>query len=157
MHTADCILLWALIFGTFATARADEAPKSEADVLKLIESLGGSYVRDNDVADKPVIYVRLSATEVKDEHLKHLRLLPRVQILDIGFTTVTDKGLDHVKALPNLKVLQLVDAKKITDKGLSTLVGMKDLENLNIQGASGLTAKGIAAFKKAMPKTEVFE
>lgn len=132
------------------------APKSEADVIAMIKKLEGSVIRNQEVPNKPVIYVSLTGTKVQDEHLKYLSLIPSIETLDLNYTAVTDKGVKYVKSLRKLKVLQLIEVKAVTDKGLSLLVGLKDLENLNITGAKRITDRGVKAFKKAMPKVHVF-
>jgi hypothetical protein len=56
----------------------------------------------------------------RDSHLKHLKGLSSLQILDLNGTQVTDAGLEHLKGLTGLKYLSLTQTQ-VTGPGLEHL------------------------------------
>jgi hypothetical protein len=68
----------------------------------------------------PVIEGSLRDTETTDSTLKHLRLLPYLEYLDLAGTEVSDDGLDHLKGLTNLRSLDLTDTN-VTPEGMNRL------------------------------------
>lgn len=145
---------FGLLFGTPAATAA-----GEKEALAAIEKLGGEPVHVGLDATQPVFKVEFSGKpKFSDDDLKkavpHLKELPDLRELQLGFTKVTDKGLAHLKDLKHLKGLGLAGTA-VTDKGLEQLKGLTELESLNLM-ATKVTDAGVADLKKAIPKVEVF-
>jgi len=57
----------------------------------------------------------------KDEELKVISELKRIQSLSLYATSITDDGLRHLENMPALKELWMIEASKVTDDGLERL------------------------------------
>ncbi|MDG3008087.1 leucine-rich repeat domain-containing protein [Paludisphaera mucosa] len=69
-----------------------------------------------------------------DESLRHVSVLPRLEVVSLQGSRFTDRGLAHLSGMTQVKDL-LVDmgAEKWGDAGLAHLRGLKGLETLGLQ------------------------
>ncbi len=80
---------------------------SEDGAVAALTKLGGTVRRDAKAPGMPNLAVDLSATQVTDEDLKHLKHLANLQRLFLQATAVTDAGLRHLQDLSKLQELDL--------------------------------------------------
>ena len=81
-----------------------------------------------------VYNVDLSESKVTDSSMVHLKVLTRVEVLNLsGATGVTDAGLAHIQDLSRLNWLILTDTP-ITDAGLVHIQGLTWLDSLYLDG-----------------------
>ena len=90
------------------TLRANTA---EGWAVCLVEESGGTVVRDDTVAGKPVVAVSLCGAKLSDEVLKCLTAFPRLRSLDLCRAEgVTSK---RIKMLAELKELAVTQAQPV--------------------------------------------
>lgn len=77
----------------------------------------------------------LYRSRVTDAGLCHVKGLPNLRWLDLGWTRVTDGGLVHLPGLTALEELYLNDTE-VTDRGLDHLESLKNLKLLDLSGTS---------------------
>jgi len=94
-----------------------DQPLTLEQAVAAIEALGGRVSRDD---SGRVVKVFLNRTQIQDDQMKLLEVLPDVEVLNLTGTPVTDVGLDCVGALKKLR--HLYPAKTpITDDALDEL------------------------------------
>ena len=86
--------------------------------------------------------LELGWSRVSDAGLKNLQRLTRLRELDLARTSTTDAGLEHLQRLTQLRELNLAWTK-ITDVGLPYLGNLTNLEVLDLSG-TGVTEAGLA-------------
>jgi len=100
--------------------------------------------------------LRMRATKVTDSELARLKVLTRLELLDLGYCkNVTDAGLGHLKGLTTLQSLNL-DGTRITDAGLASLKGLPQLRILDLRGTK-VTNGGVKKLQQALPKCKIAE
>jgi hypothetical protein len=116
------------------------------------------YVALSPIGHQPVGFHRtwtpdLSVTDtdaaVKDDDLRLVGMLSRLEELDQSDTDVGDSGLVHLQGLANLHCLDLSHTN-ITDAGLLRLKSLTALEFLGLFGTKRTTA-GVDDLAKALP------
>lgn len=107
------------------------ADLSQDDVLSWVESLGGSYVR-NEAGN--VTAVDLRSAWLTDGDLGKLAYLPKLESINLAYTKITDLALEHLIPLENVKDLNLYYAEYVTDAGIAHLKNWKNLEHLDVCG-----------------------
>lgn len=136
------------------------------EAIAAFRKLGGFVYLNR---KKDVVGVRLiNNPNVTDADLKHLRVLDKLELLEIHgpefsdaglanliglvnlehlglYTKNTAAGLKHITALPKLTILEL-SGKGITDARLVHLAGMTNLEILRLDGAA-VTGAGLKHIK----------
>jgi hypothetical protein len=70
--------------------------------------------------------------------MEHVRVLKKLEVLDLNYTEVTDVGLGRLIGLTRLKELILTDTQ-ITDRGMAVLLHFPKLEQLQVIGLHGVT------------------
>src|SRR5438309_265798 len=96
-------LLVAVVLLGAAAGRGDG---SEDAAVAALTKLGGAVRRDAQASGTPIVAVDLSATQVTDEDLKHLKHFAKLKILLLQATAV-DAGLRHLQDLSKLQELDL--------------------------------------------------
>ena len=94
-----------------------------------------------------VISVDLSATQVSDAELAHLKALASLQILHLFNTQIGDTGLIHLQGMTDLRELGL-GRTRITDEGLVHLKGLTALQTLDFSWCSRITGAGLEHLKE---------
>jgi serine/threonine protein kinase len=107
------------------------APLETADVLALIDRLGGKSRQDFSIPDRPLLEVHLLRSSVQDDDLRWLAGQTHLQVLILGDTRISDAGLAHLQGLTNLQRLDL-GTTDITDAGLVHLKGLTRLTRLEL-------------------------
>ncbi|MBS0202032.1 MAG: hypothetical protein JSS49_03970 [Planctomycetes bacterium] len=113
-----------------ATARDLEQP-TKAQVIEHIEGLKGEVRIDGEHPDEPVWMVDLSPGELDGEVLELLKLLPKLEVLNLNDLPITDDHLLIVGRLKSLRELSL-NGTQITDAGLKSLGALTGLESLSV-------------------------
>jgi hypothetical protein len=109
------------------TAGALFAQAGENKGIPWIEKLGGTMIRDDKAADRPIVSVNLDNTPVTSADLKLIAMLPQLQQLSlVGPLPVA--GLKELAYLKDLRILALC---KITDADLEGIAAMKQLQRLS--------------------------
>lgn len=86
--------------------------------------------------------ISLTAPEITDADLYHLKDLPALRVLDLHETKITDAGLVHLGSLTKLEYLTLWKTG-VTDSGLVNLRGLHRLYELDL-GETRVTGKGFS-------------
>jgi hypothetical protein len=90
--------------------------------------------------------VSLGYCDLTDEDLAVMKDLAQIKNLALNKNTrLTDKGLEHLATLTNLGELWLTDCA-ITDKGVEHLKGLTNLRRLDLEGTK-VTDEGLANLK----------
>ncbi len=102
-----------------------------AEAAQLIQKEGGFVVVDS---DKFITRILFDSNKLNDqklaEMLKYLKVLPRLNELDLVRVEVTDEGVTHLEQLLQLKTLYLFETG-ITEKRIAQL--KRNRPNLNIK------------------------
>lgn len=117
-------------------------PKDSIDALATLEphtiqglELKRSDVTDEDLAQLPLLpgllMLDLYRTSIGDESLAHIKDLPDLEWLRIGKTAVTGPGLAHLRSMATLRFLDVYDLP-IADADLKHLKKLRGLEELRI-------------------------
>ncbi|MDZ4800768.1 MAG: amidohydrolase family protein [Bryobacteraceae bacterium] len=93
-----------------------------------------------------------TATEIGDNALKALVMLPRLKHLRISYGRYTDKGLETLRTAPALVTLE-VARSRLTDAAIPHLAAIATLRYLNLD-YTGITDKGLATLAEALPGLE---
>jgi len=118
----------------------------------LTTHLGKERVQAIKVLDR-VQFVDLERRPVTDSALVHLHGLPNLASLHLGETQVTDAALAHLSGFTKLWWLDL-NGTQITDAGMARLTGLENLEYLNLVGTR-VTDEGVEALQKALPRCRI--
>lgn len=111
----------------------DAEPAAPRWLRKLI---GEDFFRD-------VVDVDLNRTQINDEWLIRLNDLPKIERLNLAYTSVSDSGFERLTGLRNLRSA-IPDETRCTDRSLAHLAAASpDLRELAI-GGSGVTDAGLA-------------
>lgn len=86
---------------------------------------------------------------VSDEVLKHLRHLPRLELLHLDHTLVRGAGLKHLTELPRLNHLRL-RGTPLTDVGLKHIASFPQLKLLNVTHTQ-ISDEALRDFQQARP------
>jgi hypothetical protein len=97
--------------------------------------------------------IHLARNCLKDENLKYLGGLPKLEFLSIGHCNLSDAGIKNLANCTNLKLLSIGDNPKITDQSIKSLLCMKKLRFLDIHDTS-ITAEGVLQLK-TLPLTRL--
>jgi len=104
-------------------------------------SVRGSQI--GDIADLPVVTLRIVTDSCNDDHLSQLGSMHSLQVLDLwGNDDVTDTGISRLTGL-RLRELNVVSCG-LDDVAVSTIGGMVSLEVLNMSDNPAVTAAGIS-------------
>ena len=112
---------------------AEEEPR----IVRKLEALGGRIFKNGE----RVVEVKLDRTQVTDEDLKLVAVLPEVTDLSLEQTQVGDTGMSHLKALAKLEWLNLFGTQ-VGDNGLKHLKELNSLKHLPI-GHTRVTDAGM--------------
>jgi hypothetical protein len=138
-------------------ALAPATPAADQDAVAALRKLGGVSARAGSDSDAPVVKVEFNRATLTDAKLReavpHLKKLPALRAVTIGFTGVTDAGLVHLKELPELEELGLAQTA-VTDAGLNHLKGLKKLTRLDLVGTK-VTDRGADSLKAALPDLDI--
>ena len=150
---------------------------------KSVREVGMGYrTSDGDLSFitslKQVRVVMLNATDVKGPGLARLKVLPKLESLDLTRSAITDEGLAYLDKLKTLKMLGLAGTG-ITDQGVIRLRQQSDLQELdlaetkvtdlsfqclsrfrlkwlNVRGTL-MTPSGIASFQRQNPSVHIIQ
>jgi HEAT repeat protein len=131
-------------------SNSDAARQSTDDArpsaLQIIEKRGGTFYRDQNRPDKPVISVSFSdKSQAVDADLKCLKDIPNLVELNLKFPALSDDGLEHLKSLTSLGALSIVSSK-VTNAGVAQLAALTKLEILELEHAQ-IDDEGLARLK----------
>ena len=147
----------ALIATAAWLAMAPATPAADQDAVAALRKLGGVSARAGSDSEAPVVKVEFNRAALTDAKLReaipHLRKLPALRALTLGFTAVTDAGLVHLKELPELEELGLAQTG-VTDTGLAHLKELKNLKRLDLVGTK-VTDQGADALKTILPDVDI--
>ena len=142
----------------------------EQQIVRMIEGWGGKVFNVQILPDGPtrllgtervkalkvldrVQFVDLERRPVDDLTLVHLHGLTNLESLHLGETQITDAALAHLSGFRKLWWLDL-NGTQITDAGLARLSGLENLEYLNLVG-TGVTDEGVKTFQKTLPRCRI--
>ena len=97
----------------------------------------------------------LGYSQVSDAGLKELHGLTRLRKLSLNNTGITDAGLEQIGKVTGLEMLNLSSARRISDAGLEKLAGLTRLQELNLSG-TGITDLGLKHIAK-LARLEVLD
>ncbi|MEM6697933.1 MAG: c-type cytochrome domain-containing protein [Bacteroidota bacterium] len=80
---------------------------------------------------KQIVWLKLSESEVDDEHISIIADMPNLTKLYLDYTKISDEGLKRLTKLEQLKYLNLVGTG-VSTEGLTALKQMSALENVFI-------------------------
>jgi YHS domain-containing protein len=127
------------------------------DALIVSLSTVGKNAGDADLALVKILpkieELNLRTTAITNNGLANIEGLTTLTHLHLESTGITDEGLSHLKGLSGLTYLNLYDTA-VTDKGLAELSGLKNLKRLFLSQTK-VTAAGAGALKKALPELYV--
>ena len=127
---------------------------ADTEALAVNASLGGKQVADAELALIKLLpkvqQLNLAATSVTDAGLSNIAGFTDLTHLHLDRTAVTDAGLAHLKGLTALVYLNLYSTA-VTDEGLKHLAGLKNLRRLYLWQTK-VTDAGPAALKAAVPE-----
>lgn len=111
--------------GAFVTDGSQE-PKVPRWIRNLI---GEMYFQQVDL-------VHLNETDITDDWLENMKLVPRVRLLSLRKTAITGKALRHLAGLSSLEVLDLwhCEHAKLEQKDLAYIGGLRQLTSLDMTG-----------------------
>jgi internalin A len=98
--------------------------------------------------------LNLDGSDVTDAGLTHLQSFTGLELLGLSDTGITDEGLAHLKGLTNLRWLDL-HGTQVTDAGLAQLKRLTELSNLFLKGTR-VTDAGEKELKQALPSLKIF-
>jgi hypothetical protein len=118
------LLALLCILCSSAPVRADAEDKA----VEAIKKLGGSVMRDDNAAGKPVVRVDLRGTKTTDADLKELKEFKSLRTLDLFNTKVTDAGLKELKEIKSLRILYINKTEVTNDAVKELLKALPDLK-----------------------------
>jgi hypothetical protein len=140
-----------------ALSLAPAARGEEGEAAAALQKLGGVPVRAGLDSTRPVVKVEFNRPGFTDAGLKvaiaHLKELPSLRALTLGFTGVTDAGLADLAGLPDLEDLGLAQTA-VTDAGLAHLKHLKKLRTLDLDRTK-VTERGVRDLQKFLPDLKV--
>jgi hypothetical protein len=99
-----------------------------------------------DVGFRGWIFDRRAENPITDRCLGHIGKLPRLEVLDLGWSRVSDAGLKSLQRLARLRELNLAETS-VTDTGVERLEGLAQLRELNLAGTR-ITDRGLRSLGK---------
>ena len=159
-----------LMFGLNANA---ELSTEQKDAVTKLQAKGGLVLPIAANNDSLSVSLSTAGKAAGDAELALVKMLPKVEQLDLrntsitsaglaniaGLTTitnlhlegtaVTDDGLAHIKNLNNLTYLNVYNTA-VTDKGIGELGGLKNLKRLYLWQTK-VTDAGVTGLKKSLP------
>ena len=174
---AMMVIGWGIMASGLTAQEKPMPTEAEKGAMAEIKKLGGNVMEIAQNDARLDVAFHLADTKIGNDHLAHVKNLPRTMILNLRGTEVGDAGLAHLKDLKGLVKLHL-EKTKITDAGLEQLKGLEKLEYLNLYGTAvtdaglkhleGLkklkrlylwqtmaTDAGVAALKAAVPEVQI--
>jgi internalin A len=129
----------------------------EGEAAAALQKLGGVPIRAGLDSTRPVVKVEFNRPAFTDAGLKaaiaHLKGLPSLRALTLGFTGVTDAGLADLAVLADLEDLGLAQTA-VTDAGLAHLKHLKKLRTLDLEWTK-VTDNGVRDLQKSLPDLKV--
>jgi hypothetical protein len=104
------------------------AGDAEDKAVEAIKKLGGSVMRDDNAAGKPVVRVDLRDTKATDADLKDLKEFKSLRTLDLFNTKVTDAGLKELKEIKSLRLLYINKTEVTNDAVKELLKALPELK-----------------------------
>jgi YHS domain-containing protein/uncharacterized protein YdcH (DUF465 family) len=164
-------------FLVVSAAHAAEMSAEQKDAMSKLQAKGGSVMAVAANTDELDVNLSTVGKSAGDADQALVKLLPKVQQLNLRGTAITDAGLAnleglttlthlhlentavsddgvaHLKGLTNLTYLNLVNTA-VSDKGVGQLSGLKSLRKLYLW-QSKVTDAGAAGLKKSLPELYV--
>jgi len=111
-----------------------------------VEPNGPTWLRKavGDEYFQTVDQVNLIDTDVTDEWLQNLRMVPHIRLLYLRGTNVTGNGLRHIGGLKNLEVLDLQERPGLTAEVLANLATLRKLTSVDMTGCAAVGDDGLA-------------
>ena len=158
-------------------ARAAEMSADQKDATAKLQAKGGLVIPVAANSDALIVSLSTAGKNATDADLALVKILPKVEQLDLrntaitnaglanieGLTAlthlhlegtaVTDEGLGHLKGLAALTYLNLYNTA-VTDAGVSQLSGLKSLKRLYLWQTK-VTDAGVTGLKKTLPELYV--
>jgi hypothetical protein len=129
----------SLAFAGDIPAGLTAAQVEAADKLK---AKGGTVFQIAVDTDALSVGLAPAGKNISDSDLELVKILPKVQQLNLAGTAITDAGLSHIAGLTAVAELHLENTK-VTDAGLGHLRGWTNLTYLNLYNTS-VTNAGLA-------------
>lgn len=127
---------------------------ADTDALTVNLGIVGKQATDADLALVKVLpkvqQLDLHGTAITDAGLANIAGMTTLTTLHLEKTGITDAGLEHLKGLTNLEYLNLYNTG-VTDAGLKNLEGLKKLRKLYLWETKA-TAAGAKSLKSAVPE-----
>jgi internalin A len=120
----------AILVGLLVCA-ATPSSAQDREIVRSIEALGGTVVRD---AKGEVAEISLARTWATDADIERIAAFKNLKRLDLSLTYVSDRGIERLKPLDRLEDLNLYAAEFITDAALAFLRGHRQLRTVNLRG-----------------------
>jgi serine/threonine protein kinase len=119
---------------------------TDAFRVEVIDIPGNAKLRDDDVAFltqyRQLGSLTLRHAPVTDEACKHLATMPRLWLINFGWTEISDVGLRRLVPLRTLFSLNL-EHTLVSDAGLACLAAFPDLQALDL-GFTNVSDRGAA-------------
>jgi hypothetical protein len=116
----------------------EQAPKSQEDVAKEIETLGGKVFWVDELPGRPPYIAHFRGSRFTDKNIvRYLAALPTLTQVRLLDTNVTCKGLKALRGLTSLRALVIATrkgSKKMTKDEFELFKSMKKLTSLVIIG-----------------------
>lgn len=118
-------------------------PQNIARILSDLNKLTGMRV------------LELGSLSIRDDDLRHVPDLKRIEMLSIGTEDFSDAGMEYVARYKLLRRINLTG--KITDAGLNKLGALPALRQIVLWGDTKITKSAMAKFRAAHPDCTVFD
>jgi hypothetical protein len=99
-----------------------QAKKDDEKTITRLKDLGAKLQTREDGSIQTVNFAQNK--KIKDDDLKQLAGLPKLEVLYLTDSGITDKGLEHLKGLTELRELYL-GGTKVTDDGMAHIESLK--------------------------------
>jgi internalin A len=121
----------AAILVSLLLSAATPSSAQDRELVRSIEALGGTVVRDS---KGEVAEISLARTWATDADIERVAAFKNLKRLDLSLTYVSDRGIERLKPLDRLEDLNLYAAEFITDAALAFLRGHRRLRTVNLRG-----------------------
>jgi hypothetical protein len=124
-----------------ADAKEVKLDAAQQDAATKLRTKGATVMQIAADTDALTVNLGIIGKQATDADVALVKVLPKVQQLDLHNTGVTDAGLANIAGMTTLTQLHL-NGTAITDAGLAHLKGLSNLEYLNLYN-TGVTDAGV--------------
>ena len=123
-------------------AQAAEMSAEQKDATSKLQGKGGLVIPVAANSDGLIVSLSTVGKNAVDADLALVKILPKVEQLDLRNTAITNAGLANIESLTGLTHLHL-EGTGVTDEGLGHLKGLSALTYLNLYNTA-VTDNGVA-------------